>query len=97
MMVRIKMIPGYDLNHFPHYGVGYDKKPIAVHLALSTLQVAPLSPSDYRLVIPFRFSLISFVLDVGLTLRSGNYPLLIIVIFYCISSSVFFIVFNLII
>lgn len=97
MMVRIKMIPGYDLNHFPHYCVGYDKKPIAVRLALSTLQIAPLSPSDYRLVIPFRFSLISFVLDVGLTLLLGNYPLLIIVIFYCISSSVFFIAFNLII
>ncbi|WP_447875740.1 hypothetical protein [Serratia fonticola] len=81
MMVRIKMIPGYDLNHFPHYCVGYDKKPIAVRLALSTLQVAPFSPSDYRLVIPFRFSLISFVLDAGLILLSGNYPLLIIVIF----------------
>ncbi|WP_199061494.1 hypothetical protein [Serratia sp. ASV30] len=97
MMVRIKMIPGYDLNHFPHYCVGYDKKPIAVHLALSTLQVAPLSPSDYYLVIPFRFSLISFVLEVGLILRSGNYPLLTIVIFYGISSGVFFIVFNLIV
>lgn len=23
MMVRIEMIPGYDLNHFSHYAVGY--------------------------------------------------------------------------
>lgn len=23
MMVRIKMILGYDLNHFPSYGFGY--------------------------------------------------------------------------
>lgn len=97
MMVRIKMIPGYDLNHFPHYCVGYDKKPIAVRLALSTLQVAPLSPSDYRLVIPFRFSLISFVLDVELLLRSGNCPFLIVIIWRGISSGAFFIVFNLII